>query len=66
MDTSILRSRAPAMQSIHPDENLKNALIPVIIAWVLLWLSIDFGIFDKFLMVIQEFDLHGVMGLWGE
>ncbi len=53
------------MQSIHPNEDLKAALIPVIVAFILLWLSIDFGLWDKF-MVITTWDLHGVMGLIGE
>jgi len=54
------------MQSIHPDEDLKAALIPVIVAVILLWLSVDFGLWDKFFLVVTEWDLHGVMGLIGE
>jgi hypothetical protein len=54
-------------EPIHPvDPEMLNALIPVILAWVLMWISIDFGLWEKFFTVITSWDLHGVMGLWGE
>jgi hypothetical protein len=37
------------MQEVHPDVDLKAALIPVILAWVFLLVSVEFGIWDKFL-----------------
>ncbi len=55
------------MQSIHPaDEDLKLALIPVIVAVVLVWVSYEFGHWDKFFVEGIEWIVNGVMGLWGE
>lgn len=54
------------MEPIHPaDADLKTALIPVIVAVVLLYVSFEFGDWDKF-MVVVEWVVNGVMGLWGE
>jgi len=67
MDTSFLRSRAPVMQSLHPaDEDLKLALIPVIVAVVLLYVSFEWGHWDKFFVETVDWIVNGVMGLWGE
>ncbi len=60
-------SRASAMQSLHPaDEDLKLALIPVIVAVVLLYVSFEFGHWDKFFVEGVQWVVDGVMGLWGE
>jgi len=54
------------MQEIHPaDLDMKMALIPVILAVVFLWFSVDYGVWEKFLVKV-EWLIHGVMGLWGE
>ncbi len=60
------RSRAPTMQSLHPDEDLKLALIPVIVAVVLLYVSLEWGHWDKFFVEGVQWVVDGVMGLWGE
>ena len=65
MDYTADRSRTPAMQSIHPDEDLRMALIPVIVAAVLLLVSLHFGMWDKFFVDVN-WAVHGVMGLWGD
>ena len=58
------------MEPIHP--NTDEYACVVALQWVLLFLIVTFaisvmlGFWDKFLAVIQEWDLHGVMGLWGE
>ncbi len=57
---------APVMQSIHPDEDLKLALIPVIVAVVLLYVSLEWGHWDKFFVEGVQWVVDGVMGLWGE
>lgn len=42
------------MQEIHPDVDLKAALIPVILAWVFLLVSVEVGIWDKFIATAVE------------
>ena len=52
------------MQEIHPaDVEMLSALIPMAVSVVLLFLSIHFGLWDKFILAVGQFDLHGVMGL---
>jgi len=55
------------MQELHPaDEDMKLALIPVVVAVVLLYVSFEWGHWDKFFVDTVEWIVNGVMGLWGE